>query len=298
MIFRRVARQANTTFWNYFMTMPLNDMPDPSEGQMLWQMTTSLVFGAKGLLWFCYTTPEGQGASFNRGGAALSPTGRAGCVDGNCSEGVVQPSVKWVGATHNKVLARCPLDIARVLTANCNWCMPLFLQFKKGPHYEQAGRLNGYVRTLGDFLLHAESTGVWRLHATPPQPADPHSAVRLQPSADVSSQGGCAIGAVVDENDANGPVGQGLRVSHSLAGEGVLLGQFKLVDGRVAVLVQNHNWDWTLDPTLVAAPGYDLSNATEVDGHTGREDKLLDDSPMMAGWQLALLPGMARLIVF
>ena len=212
MIFRSAAKKANTTFWNYFMTMPLNDMPDPSEGQMLWQMTTSLVFGAKGLLWFCYTTPEGQGASFNRGGAALSPTGRTGCVGGNCSSGkIVQPSVKW---------------------------------FRKGPHYEQAGRLNGYVRTLGDFLLHSESTGVWRVHAKPPQPHSPHSAIRLQPSADLRSQGGCAIATVLNENDANGPVGQGLRVSHSLAGEGVLLGQFKLVDGRVGVLIQNHNWDW------------------------------------------------------
>ena len=80
----------------------------------------------QGLLWFCYTVPEGQGPSFDRGGAALSPTGRAGCVDGNCSLGPKQPSFRW---------------------------------FKEGPHYRQAGKLNGIVRTLGDFLLDANSTG-------------------------------------------------------------------------------------------------------------------------------------------
>ena len=176
------------------------------------------------------------------------------------------------------------------------------------------------MRALGDFLLHAESTGVWRVHAAAPEPPTPRSAIRLQPSTDLSSQGGCAIAEVKDENDANGADGQGLRVSHSRAGAGVLLGQFRLSDARVAVLVQNHNWDvrpvyfapvwsansqvsqlfaqWTLDPTLVAAAGFDLSQATEVNSETGKEEKLLDDSPMMEGWQLALQPGMARLIVF
>ena len=99
------------------------------------------------------------------------------------------------------------------------------------------------MRALGDFLLHAESTGVWRVHAAAPEPPTPRSAIRLQPSTDLSSQGGCAIAEVKDENDANGADGQGLRVSHSRAGAGVLLGQFRLGDGRVAVLVQNHNWD-------------------------------------------------------
>ena len=176
------------------------------------------------------------------------------------------------------------------------------------------------MRALGDFLLHAESTGVWRVHAAAPEPPTPRSAIRLQPSTDLSSQGGCAIAEVKNENDANGADGQGLRVSHSRAGAGVLLGQFRLGDGRVAVLVQNHNWDvrppnlasvslrtprsqrhfaqWTLDPTLVAAAGFDLSQATEVNSETGKEEKLLDDSPMMEGWQLALQPGMARLLVF
>ena len=48
----------------------------------------------------------------------------------------------------------------------------------------------------------------------------------------------------------------------------------------------------------MAAAGFDLSQATEVNAETGKEEKLLDDSPMMEGWQIALQPGMARLIVF
>ena len=90
------------------------------------------------------------------------------------------------------------------------------------------------------------------------------------------------------------------QVSHELAGEGVLLGQFDLPgSGGTAVLIQNHNTDWTLWPTLVAAaPAYDLRTAMELDGLTGRLAPLEDDSPMMAGWQMSLQPGMARLVVF
>ena len=101
-----------------------------------------------------------------------------------------------------------------------------------------------------------------------------------------------AIAAVKDEG------GYGLRISARLAGEGVVLGQFELRDGRTAVLICNHNFDWTLWPTLVAAPGYDLTQATEVKGDGGgAETPLLDDSPLMPGLQLRFGEGMARFIV-
>ena len=62
--------------------------------------------------------------------------------------------------------------------------------------------------------------------------------------------------------------------------------------------MQNHNADWTLWPTLVAAAARNLSAAMELDGVTGALAPLEDDSPMMAGWQMSLQPGMARLVVF
>jgi len=244
-----------------FITMPLGGMPNPSLGQLAWQMMTSLAYGAKGLLWFCWLTPARQGPVFNRGGSPLSPTGRNGCVDHNCSN------------------ASNPLPPSDV------WQKP-------SPHFRHAGRLNGIVRTYGDFLLDATSVGVYWARPDP-LPADPDAVhhMELQPSTNLGD-GVSAIAAVKDEGD------YGLRISARLAGEGVLLGQFELRDGRTAVLICNHNFDWTLWPTLVAAPGYDLTQATEVKGDGGgAETPLLDDSPLMPGQQLSLSPGMARLIV-
>ena len=175
---------------------------------MAWQMMTSLAYGAKGLLWFCYGTPTGQGIVFDRGGAALSPTGHDGCIHGNCSLGPIQPSFSW---------------------------------YAKTEHFTQGGRLNGIVRNLGDFLLEAESTGVWRVHAMPVPPVLPHAVNRLQPSVNLSDQGGCAIVAITDAAAGRANDAYGLRVSRFILGEGVLIGQFKLKDGRTAVLVHNHS---------------------------------------------------------
>jgi hypothetical protein len=262
-IVRAAALRADVPFWNYFITMSLGG-PDQSEAQLAWQMFTSLAYGAKGLLWFCYMTPACQGTSFNRGGSPLSPQGPAGQFH-NCSVG-------------------CGVG--------CDPLPPSDIWQKPTEKYKHAGRLNGIVRIMGDFLLHAHSVNVYR--ALPePAAADPTGIhhLELQPSTNLRD-GVSAIAAVQDVG------GFGLRISHRLAGEGVLLGQFELPDGRTAVLIANHNFDWTLWPTLVAAPHYNFSAAMEVRGDgDGGETPLLDDSPMMEGMQMSLQPGMARLIV-
>ena len=76
--FRQHALAAGIPFWNYFYSMPFNDRLDPTEAQIRWQIFTSVAYGAKGVLYFCYWTP-GKGAAgageFPKGGAVLTAEG-------------------------------------------------------------------------------------------------------------------------------------------------------------------------------------------------------------------------------
>lgn len=76
---RKHALAAGIPFWNYFYSMPFNDRLDPTEAQIRWQIFTSVAYGAKGVLYFCYWTP-GKGAAgageFPKGGAILTAEGR------------------------------------------------------------------------------------------------------------------------------------------------------------------------------------------------------------------------------
>ena len=58
-----------------FDAMPYGTMPyDVSEGEMRWQIYTSLALGAKGVLYFCYWTPWGAPSKyFVRGQAIMTP---------------------------------------------------------------------------------------------------------------------------------------------------------------------------------------------------------------------------------
>jgi hypothetical protein len=79
----------------------------------------------------------------------------------------------------------------------------------------------------------------------------------------------------------------------------VIIGQFRLPDNRTAVLVNNNNIDFNLWPTMEFAQpwGNDTDALSEVDPVSGRETALLDESPLMAGFQMELQAGMGRLIV-
>jgi len=63
-------------WWNFFNTMPFGPHHDPTESQIRWQIYTSLAYGAKGVLYFCYWSPEGPGGEFPKGGAIISGTGQ------------------------------------------------------------------------------------------------------------------------------------------------------------------------------------------------------------------------------
>ena len=128
--------------------------------------------------------------------------------------------------------------------------------------------------------------------ASSEQAVDLCAAAGPQPSHDLSS---CAINNVTD-------VAVSSRLHSSFdnehPGEGLLIGQFELHDGRTALLLHNHNPDFTIWPTLGFAPGINPQrDVFEVDRISGVEAPLLDDSPLMEGTQLSFEAGMARFLV-
>lgn len=72
-VLRKQSLAAEIPFWNFFNSMPYGDHSDPTEAQLRWQIFTSLAYGAKGVMYFCYWTPAG--AEFPKGGAILSRSG-------------------------------------------------------------------------------------------------------------------------------------------------------------------------------------------------------------------------------
>jgi len=73
-VMRRHSLAAGIPFWNFFNTMPYGPHTDPTEAQLRWQVYTSLAYGAKGVMYFCYWTPAGE--EFPKGGAIITRNGR------------------------------------------------------------------------------------------------------------------------------------------------------------------------------------------------------------------------------
>lgn len=69
-VMRTYSLQKKIPFWNFFNTMPYGPHYDPTEAQLRWQIYTSLAYGARGVLYFCYYTPAG--GEFPKGGAIIS----------------------------------------------------------------------------------------------------------------------------------------------------------------------------------------------------------------------------------
>lgn len=73
-VMRRESLKVGIPFWNFFNSMPYGPHTDPTEAQLRWQIFTSLAYGAKGVMYFCYWTPRGD--EFPKGGAILTADGR------------------------------------------------------------------------------------------------------------------------------------------------------------------------------------------------------------------------------
>jgi len=72
-VLRKQSLDRGIPFWNFFNIMPFGAQFDPTEAQVRWQIYTSLAYGAKGVLYFCYWTPRGD--EFPKGGAILTAEG-------------------------------------------------------------------------------------------------------------------------------------------------------------------------------------------------------------------------------
>ena len=70
-VMREHSLRKGIPFWNFFNIMPYGPHTDPTESQVRWQVFTSLAYGAKGLMYFCYYTP-GPGGEFPKGGAIVA----------------------------------------------------------------------------------------------------------------------------------------------------------------------------------------------------------------------------------
>jgi hypothetical protein len=68
-VMREYSLERDIPFWNFFNTMPFGPHTDPTEAQLRWQIFTSLAYGAKGVLYFCYYTPFSH--EFPKGGAII-----------------------------------------------------------------------------------------------------------------------------------------------------------------------------------------------------------------------------------
>lgn len=73
-VMRKYALERNIPHWNFFNVMPFGPHTDPTEAQLRWQIFTSLAYGSKGVLYFCYWTP--RGGEFPKGGAIITAEGR------------------------------------------------------------------------------------------------------------------------------------------------------------------------------------------------------------------------------
>lgn len=68
-VMRRESLRKGIPYWNFFNVMPYGPHTDPTEAQLRWQVFTTVAYGAKGVLYFCYYTPAGH--EFPKGGAII-----------------------------------------------------------------------------------------------------------------------------------------------------------------------------------------------------------------------------------
>ena len=173
-----------------------------------------------------------------------------------------------------------------------------------GRHYGDAKRINSVLKVFGSVLLHATSMGVFRVQ---PEGTTDTGDTRTcnrgeiycptgeQPNDDMTD---CAVANVTgvaasqggEQRHADGSI----TYLGAIPGNGVLIGQFRLPDGRTALLIHNQNWAWTLWPTFSFR--VNASTVLEVDPSSGQEAVVENDTPGPT-LQLSFSAGGARLLI-
>jgi hypothetical protein len=232
-LFRQKSIQYDLPFWNFFNSGCLSQswgpaFLDPTEGQLAWQAFTSLAYGAKGILYFCWPV-------------------------------MVQTYKRQDNVSVTKTTAK----------------------------YDATRKVNSILRIFAHsrYLFGARSTRVFHIPAR----------IAGNRSEEVLVKG-CAISRIGDG-------GETMAMSRDSTGSGYLIGQFLLQDGRTALLVNNHDDGFNLNPTVdfrnISLPKNATWNpyVTEVDPVTGEEGALLDDNTYKEGFQLLIPAGYGRLLI-
>jgi hypothetical protein len=249
-IVRQAAKGAGIRFWNFFNSMPYGTRSDVSEAQLRWQIFTSLAYGSSGVLYFCYWSPAGS--TFMWGNAIMTLRALPGA----------------------EPLEEVPLDASSAMpeaaSAHAAVRAPALggaAAYVEGPKYPIVQRINSKLRVYGTYLLHANSTFVFRANGSGTDLAN-----ITAPSA-ISAVGGSGAGAAWS----------------------VLLGAFGGVSGGAqAFVVQNQDYIFPAIFSFAFASGFPL----ELDASTGALAPAYDDAPQMPGFQLFVDAGDARVLVF
>ncbi len=110
-VMRKYSLKYKIPFWNFFNTMPFGPLHDPTESHLRWQIYTSLAYGAKGVLYFCYWTP--RGGEFPKGGAIITADGHRTRHYGQAKR--INSAVKNLGPTLMKLTS---LKVIRIKPAD------------------------------------------------------------------------------------------------------------------------------------------------------------------------------------
>lgn len=110
-VMRKHALANNIPWWNFFNIMPFGPHNDPTESHVRWQIYTSLAYGAKGILYFCYWTPVSP--EFPKGGAIITVDGRRTRHYDQAKR--INASVKNLGPTLMKLTS---LNVIRIKPAD------------------------------------------------------------------------------------------------------------------------------------------------------------------------------------
>ena len=160
-----------------------------------------------------------------------------------------------------------------------------------GHHMADAAKVNAIVLAFAQYLLKASSTAVYHLPSAHAADGGSHSAALKGSFLLDDLTGGCDC--------AGSPGGQGcerLMAAFEHCGH-YLVGEFKLADGRPALMIQNQDPSGAQWPTVALHTGLSYRMVLEVDPEHGTLAPVLDSSALLPGLQLRIAPGMARLFV-
>ena len=280
-----------------FFTLPYQQHRDPSYGELCWQVFTSLTMGAKGesrhdiagiwvaffsraislrtgILYFTYWCAATHPPSCCLPESVDEPEGCCGCRD--------DPSNQIYPYGNGVITRRAKPGTFNISSPGGDQTSDGLGQpqdYVKGPHYYDAKSINSIVLAFGKLLLGATSTAVFH----PGGPPGSH------PPPVPKNITGCMVTSLQSDPDPSGARGH------------FLIGQFVLEDGRTAVLVHNQDpyvtqWATITFEAKLNQPT-EAAGVLEVDPVHGTEAELLDDSPLHAGVQMGLRPGMARFLI-